>query len=33
MQLIDRAFWAKYQLVSAGTAGDRVLCMPVRRAS
>jgi hypothetical protein len=33
MQLIDRAFWDKYQAVSTGQAGDRVLCMPVRRAS
>jgi hypothetical protein len=33
MQLVDQAFFAKYQLVSAGHAGDRVLCMPVRRAS
>ena len=33
MRLIDLAFWEKYQAVSAGLAGDRVLCMPVRRAS
>jgi hypothetical protein len=33
MRLIDQAFWEKYQLMSAGNAGDRVLCMPVRRAS
>jgi hypothetical protein len=33
MRLIDQAFWDKYQAVSAGHAGDRVLCMPVRRAS
>lgn len=32
-RLIDQAFWDKYQAVSAGQAGDRVLCMPVRRAS
>jgi hypothetical protein len=31
MQLIDQAFWDKYQALSAGQAGDRVLCMPVRR--
>ena len=30
MRLIDQAFWEKFQLVSAGNAGDRVLCMPVR---
>jgi hypothetical protein len=33
MRLIDQAFWDKYEAVSAGQAGDRVLCMPVRRAS
>jgi hypothetical protein len=33
MQLIDRAFWEKYQAVSGGQAGDRVLCMSVRRSS
>src|SRR5262245_35607256 len=33
MRLVDQAFWEKYQAVSAGQAGDRVLCMPVRRAS
>jgi Transglycosylase SLT domain len=33
MRLIDQAFWDKYQAVSSGQAGDRVLCMPVRRAS
>jgi Transglycosylase SLT domain len=34
MQAIDRAFWDKYRLVSAGQAHDRVLCMaPARRAS
>ncbi len=33
MQLIDRAFWEKYQAMSSGEAGDRVLCMPVRRSS
>jgi hypothetical protein len=33
MRLIDQAFWEKYQAVSTGQAGDRVLCMPVRRAS
>ena len=33
MRLIDQAFWEKYQLVSAGNAGDRVLCMPARRSS
>ena len=31
MRLVDQAFWEKYQAVSAGQAGDRVLCMPVRR--
>ncbi len=33
MQLIDQAFWDKYQALSSGQAGDRVLCMPVRRSS
>jgi hypothetical protein len=33
MQMIDRAFWEKYQAMSSGEAGDRVLCMPVRRSS
>ena len=33
MRLIDQGFWEKYRVVSAGQAGDRVLCMPVRRAS
>ena len=33
MRLVDQAFWEKYQAISAGQAGDRVLCMPVRRAS
>jgi len=33
LRLVDQAFWEKYQAVSAGIAGDRVLCMPVRRAS
>jgi hypothetical protein len=33
MRLIDEAFAVKYHAVSAGQAGDRVLCMPVRRAS
>ena len=33
MQLIDQAFWEKYQALSSGQAGDRVLCMPVRRSS
>ena len=33
MRLVDQAFWEKYQAVSAGQAGDRVLCMPLRRAS
>jgi hypothetical protein len=33
MQLIDQAFWEKYQAVSSGQAGDRVLCMGVRRSS
>jgi hypothetical protein len=27
---VDRAFWEKYQLVAAGQARDRVLCMPIR---
>ncbi len=27
-RMVDRAFWAKYQAVAAGTAGDRVLCLP-----
>ena len=31
MRLVDQAFWEKYQAISAGQAGDRVLCMPVRR--
>lgn len=31
MRLVDQAFWEKYQATSAGQAGDRVLCMPVRR--
>lgn len=26
---VDRAFWEKYQLIAAGAARDRVLCMPV----
>ncbi len=30
LQAIDRAFWEKYQLVSAGQARDRVLCLPPR---
>ncbi len=30
---VDRAFWEKYQLVAAGTARDRVLCMPGRGVS
>ena len=33
IRLVDRAFWDKYQAMSAGQAGDRVLCMPVRRTS
>jgi hypothetical protein len=33
MRFIDQAFWDKYQAVSTGQAGDRVLCMPVRRSS
>jgi hypothetical protein len=33
MRLIDQAFWDKYQAISSGQAGDRVLCMPVRRTS
>jgi transglycosylase-like protein with SLT domain len=33
IRLVDQAFWEKYQVVSTGHAGDRVLCMPVRRAS
>jgi hypothetical protein len=33
MRLVDQAFWEKYQAVSSGQAGDRVLCMPVRRSS
>jgi hypothetical protein len=33
MRLVDQAFWDKYQAISAGQAGDRVLCMPVRRTS
>ena len=33
MRLIDQAFWEKYQAISAGQAGDRVLCMPSRRTS
>ena len=33
MRVIDQAFWEKFQLVSAGNAGDRVLCLPVRRTS
>jgi Transglycosylase SLT domain len=33
MRLVDQAFWEKYQAVSAGQSGDRVLCMPVRRPS
>jgi hypothetical protein len=33
MRLIDQAFWEKYQAVSSRQAGDRVLCMPVRRSS
>jgi hypothetical protein len=30
LQAIDRAFWEKYQLVSAGRADDRVLCQAPR---
>jgi hypothetical protein len=30
---VDRAFWEKYQLVAAGTARDRVLCVPIRTVS
>jgi hypothetical protein len=30
---IDRGFWEKYQLVAAGQARDRVLCMPIRAAA
>jgi hypothetical protein len=33
MRLVDQAFWEKFQAVSAGQAGDRVLCMPLRRTS
>jgi hypothetical protein len=33
MRLVDQAFWDKFQAISSGQAGDRVLCMPVRRAS
>ena len=33
MRLVDQAFWDKYQAISTGQAGDRVLCMPVRRTS
>jgi hypothetical protein len=33
MRLVDQAFWEKYQTISAGQAGDRVLCRPARRAS
>ena len=33
IRLVDQAFWEKYQAVSTGHAGDRVLCMPMRRAS
>jgi hypothetical protein len=33
MRLVDEAFWEKYQALSTGQAGDRVLCMPVRRSS
>jgi hypothetical protein len=33
MRLVDQAFWEKFQAVSAGQAGDRVLCMPGRRTS
>jgi hypothetical protein len=33
MHLIDQAFWEKYQAISSGRAGDRVLCMPSRRTS
>lgn len=27
-RLVDRGFWDKYQLVAAGTARERVLCLP-----
>ena len=30
---VDHAFWAKYQAVAAGTAADRVLCLPRRTIS
>jgi hypothetical protein len=30
LQAVDRAFWEKYQLVRAGRADDRVLCLPPR---
>ncbi len=33
MRLVDQAFWDKYQAISTGQAGDRVLCMPPRRTS
>jgi hypothetical protein len=33
LRLVDQAFWEKYQAVSSGQAGDRVLCMPVRGTS
>jgi hypothetical protein len=33
MRLVDQAFWEKYQAVSSGQAGHRVLCMPVRSSS
>jgi hypothetical protein len=33
MRLVDQAFWEKFQAISSGQAGDRVLCMPVRRTS
>jgi hypothetical protein len=33
MRLVDQAFWEKFQAVSSGQAGDRVLCMPLRRTS
>jgi hypothetical protein len=30
---VDRAFWQKYQAVAAGTAEERVLCLPPRTTS
>jgi hypothetical protein len=33
LRLVDEAFWEKFQAISSGQAGDRVLCMPVRRTS